>query len=1517
MKIKFNELPDGFEVRNGEIIQVKQSGGSTGDQKEYSLVTTQTDGSIDDDIKVNYSMTSVPRDEANIEAEGGETVLTDLNGDGSFNLYDIKGPRHGSGGVPLFLPEQSFVFSDFSKMKFTKDEMAEMGIESKKKMTPAKISKKYGTNKFNALLKDPFVDNIQAKTADLMLEKNKRKLSKLSFMQEAKKDFEEGVPVTSFPFLVEQGQDPIEYTQQVEQITRQQAEQKVIQSLPPEQQMQIAAMQQYMAQVDQQQQQEQQGAQDQGMLPQQQGMQQEMQQGMQQMPQDMSQQGMMPPPPEMDNQQLAQMGFEIEGMSYAQAGTETSLKSEAEQFQQKDNENFLKERIIYRLNEHLNKERKHHGSDAFYEKKYPDKIKKLINILRTNDISSEDLEMLNKEIIDDSPLDSWTSTFSRTINSVSNSINQKYKDNTVDIDKEPDVDDEWDPAVDKLDRVVGRNSGREYFPSNDLDVINQRNVSNKEPLPNIQNADILPINLDLSNVQGTTNVSEVDEDLYTNREYFPTNNLETLGAGQIDNPVNPFNALQDFIPQEEVDTPEKAARRLLDSDDIYGEIQNLYKNDNEGLWVALTHINRNPKFAENYNINNKIIFDAYDAAEYADLLRNDPEEAKQAIGDGREAFNKNIESLKAQNDTSTSEKATRRLLDSDDIYGEIQNLYKNNLDELYSILQHMDSNKESYNSNINYETIGSAYDYIDLAFAYGDNLDEVERVNKRGREVFNKNIESLKTQNNTPTTDQSPQTSGDYRDKIIDYELSHGAADGTGLPLEVAFKKSVTGINFTGNEEEDKQKVREWIQTIDDKYSEYPLELRKRMVDFEINSEDPRAAMMEAAGVITSKQKGSKEFYPKGSLDKTVVDDYWAEYGPQVMDMIENDTTGFIDKFDAAKHRSYKFGTGAATSYPATHGPRVDMFNKDFEYGKWNAGQYYKYDKDKGAYIKSNQATTKEAEEFLDDPESNSQNISTAQEFFETEDGITVNVDPQLSSDLAEDKIFLGNEQLRSNYEALERTFKDPNSPAGKGLISRFREALNNNDYFGQNVSKLEKEKLRNLNEQEILDYFLMMQKRNLGAYAYEKAGGQKISDYAQTGDPKGEYKQLYDKMGMSYDDATGFAAEAQQAAYIAYRDLLKDRDEGILDDDQNDALTGYGIRQVGKEDEKYGIDAENNISRIEGHYGNTTLGQHSTYTPQNVIEDAEEAEDFPAAEKVTVEGEDEDINIQPNQLKVPYNPNDPRFWLQDLLKLNAIASRKRKKFYPWQPAVEDIDVDYVLEDPTRAIAATNEQMNLMAQGLGTFGGPQSFNSRMANVQAKTAASIANVTAGVHNRNINTINRGQAQQAQYDYMVDKENRTRNTKLYDDTMKVEQNALIEQNFDREQYADAMANAYSNMANTYNMNTLYDNYNIDPTTGGMMYFTNPNALDPSPNYETSKFEQYKRMNNQIRSRYNRDMNETEMKYFLGDSDQRQLNNYQREALNNNPAGVFGYDAKRTGKRGREINKLLPFFSGKIGI
>lgn len=139
MKVNINKLPQGFDIVDGKVIESKSHGGMhTGDQYNYHLVTnTDThwhngNGDIEGGRKVNTSIQPVPREEANIEAEKGETVLTDMNDDGVFELYNIAGKRHSRGGTPLDLPPQSFIYSDTREMKLNKAELNELGIDFKR-----------------------------------------------------------------------------------------------------------------------------------------------------------------------------------------------------------------------------------------------------------------------------------------------------------------------------------------------------------------------------------------------------------------------------------------------------------------------------------------------------------------------------------------------------------------------------------------------------------------------------------------------------------------------------------------------------------------------------------------------------------------------------------------------------------------------------------------------------------------------------------------------------------------------------------------------------------------------------------------------------------------------------------------------------------------------------------------------------------------------------------------------------------------------------------------------------------------------------------------------------------------------------------------------------------------------------------------------------------------------------------------------------------------------------------------
>jgi hypothetical protein len=95
--------------------------------------------------QVSKTLTAVPRSAANLEAEGGETVVGNLDGSKMPSFKTIKGPRHSNGGVPLLLPEDSFIFSDTKSMRIADPKVLDMfGVKPKKGgYTPAELSKKY------------------------------------------------------------------------------------------------------------------------------------------------------------------------------------------------------------------------------------------------------------------------------------------------------------------------------------------------------------------------------------------------------------------------------------------------------------------------------------------------------------------------------------------------------------------------------------------------------------------------------------------------------------------------------------------------------------------------------------------------------------------------------------------------------------------------------------------------------------------------------------------------------------------------------------------------------------------------------------------------------------------------------------------------------------------------------------------------------------------------------------------------------------------------------------------------------------------------------------------------------------------------------------------------------------------------------------------------------------------------------------------------------------------------------
>lgn len=149
------------------------------------------------------------RSTANIEAEKGETMLTNVGMDNMFDHVAIGGKKHSEGGTPLEAALNSFIFSDNKKMAIKDPELLKFfGENGKKPLTPADIAKKYDLNGYKDAFKNGENDKITKETNQRNFDNALTKLSALAIVQESLKGTPQGFSESFKPFLDKTGIDP-------------------------------------------------------------------------------------------------------------------------------------------------------------------------------------------------------------------------------------------------------------------------------------------------------------------------------------------------------------------------------------------------------------------------------------------------------------------------------------------------------------------------------------------------------------------------------------------------------------------------------------------------------------------------------------------------------------------------------------------------------------------------------------------------------------------------------------------------------------------------------------------------------------------------------------------------------------------------------------------------------------------------------------------------------------------------------------------------------------------------------------------------------------------------------------------------------------------------------------------------------------------------------------------------------------------------------------------------------------
>ena len=153
--------------------------------------------------KVKSTTGAVPREDANLEAEGGETAYGPISGQSIPDHLKIIGKRHSEGGVPMNLPDDTFIFSDTAALKISDPAILAMFNRVPKKggYTPAELAKPYDINKYKDILFDPDTGKLEKNTATIMIKNYIMKLGALALVQESMKGFPQGIPEMAKPYM--------------------------------------------------------------------------------------------------------------------------------------------------------------------------------------------------------------------------------------------------------------------------------------------------------------------------------------------------------------------------------------------------------------------------------------------------------------------------------------------------------------------------------------------------------------------------------------------------------------------------------------------------------------------------------------------------------------------------------------------------------------------------------------------------------------------------------------------------------------------------------------------------------------------------------------------------------------------------------------------------------------------------------------------------------------------------------------------------------------------------------------------------------------------------------------------------------------------------------------------------------------------------------------------------------------------------------------------------------------------
>ena len=1441
MKVNIKSLPTGYSITNGKVY--RDGGSTTGDQSNYGLVQfplLDNSSNISSPFdSVNYSLSPVPRDEANLEAEKGETVLTDMNNDGDFELYDIPGQRHHKGGTPLNLPPQSFIYSDTSKMKLNKYELAEMNLEFNKKMTPAKISKNYQLNNFIGLLDDKNSDKITRNTADYMLAKNKRSLSQLAFLQEAKKEFDDGVPLAAYPYLTEKGIDPIDFSQKVENISREEAEQKMLMQLPIEERLQLL-----IAKEQLQEQQQRQGQQNelikQGQLPpsminkqaphpsQDMAMQGMQQQPMHQMPDgtmmpgathgepiSMPPQGMMPPQ-QMQQPAMARYGGQISNLYRAEMGgamNQNSL-SNSPIVLELLSQGYSEEEIMRILGEQNN-------MTAMYGTELPQAFwGKAMDYMQTG-LSGVGMIPGIGNIADlaNTAISGGRAGYAGLTGDTEGA---KKHAAAMALNAVAMI-----PGVGQMSQAArAAKAGTKGVKG----VVNMvKGVGNKALAESgdLLGKGVIDTGKNIVQEYGKKGLKTIG---LKNQEGLAGAGFKQLG--QLGQGVN-LAKKTDFV------TGEYGKDALKDV--ASGKYNTEEYNTEEPLLTDATTTNTgipgatmeasvsNSDLALQNNTAATVTADETASnivadASTTDIMNAETEPIEDTAIEEQEMATIDNESYAPQSETEEEEYNPQSMAAwgyelPKAQYG-ISDIMSRNQD-----LSTIDSSAETTN-----ETPINSYPLQKTGASYmsQDNIDMILALYKKNLDSTNKSYDNMMLNqiNNYKNSYQSPSIEDQMRalgvsgnqqidDDMVEVWTNHINAGGT-PPDSSDINYTEAYKNIHGKDKMPTYKNSNTpTQNITNVYNT-PNEKMENLSDSYINEQIMK-------GYQTS---------PYPTEDKNLRSQFNKNIPEQKENQLNFDDPN--NPYYAGTQWTMKNGGPVNSSIPSFQKGGTITFEGE-EYNRRQLRKMKKYDKNKYDRITRSVEGTKGAN-IINEINKSRVDIEATDE--STQYLTSGNQDwNEYYKGEGDDATQFRTDRYNQYLTIAENSGLTPLDE--KDFHTNYVEFQNQNRWMNENLTK---EELDNPGWDRKNSYTLCGE-NDTGCIEID---GQKWKK-GETKDKNWRYNQAMENANMTAFDQE--MIKHMQAGYQGGKMLE-------LSEDERAKLTHEGVG-----DQTFqGM----NISGVDGLWGNTMNRQvegSQEVTPATQGQACSNADEMQAACAkaggnwtpfvAEVKGEDgivttpssgcecdKPINVQEKQI---VEEKDAPFWLQDEIAIgNALDDKlSLKKRYPWAPFYQTPQIDAVFQDPTREIAAIGE-MAAQASSAGTaFGGGAGRALAMSlAAQGQAMKGVSDTLSKVQGANQATANNVELKNNEFAYKTQLLNNAELKGLYDNTIRTDENYDNSVRKVNAKIATALQNGYTNRANTANLNTIYPQFDIDPRSGGFVNVTDPKAFHANANYKDPK-------------------------------------------------------------------------------